>query len=193
MPHHITFAHALWKTWLTPTDRVVDATCGTGQDTLVLAQLAAHVEGFDLQEKAIEKTRVRLTESHLLDRVTLHNRCHSLLERYVLPPVRLIVYNFGYLPGGDKTVTTCKASSLASIQAATRLVGTRGALSLMLYPGHAAGRVEAEALIEWANSLPISWIVQHLSNGCLLPGTPQSLGKAPELLWLCTGHPTTAS
>lgn len=46
-------------------------------------------------------------------------------------------YNLGWLPGGDKSITTKLEDTLESIEAAKRLVKHGGMISIMLYPGHA--------------------------------------------------------
>lgn len=46
-------------------------------------------------------------------------------------------YNLGWLPGGDKSITTELEDTLESIEAARRLVKSGGMISVMLYRGHA--------------------------------------------------------
>ena len=49
-------------------DTVIDATCGTGKDTLALAKAAGRdgcVYAFDIQEEAIRRTKDRLRENGL--------------------------------------------------------------------------------------------------------------------------------
>lgn len=46
-------------------------------------------------------------------------------------------YNLGWLPGGDKSITTMLEDTLESIEAAQRLVKHGGMISVMLYRGHA--------------------------------------------------------
>ena len=46
-------------------------------------------------------------------------------------------YNLGWLPGGDKSITTKLEDTLESIEAAKRLVKHGGMISVMLYRGHA--------------------------------------------------------
>lgn len=46
-------------------------------------------------------------------------------------------YNLGWLPGGDKSITTKLEDTLESIEAAKRVVKHGGMISVMLYRGHA--------------------------------------------------------
>ncbi len=48
---HLNQAHLYWKNLLKPSDKVIDATCGNGKDSLRLAELvpAGHVYALDFQ------------------------------------------------------------------------------------------------------------------------------------------------
>ena len=169
---HLTVAHYYWKLLVKPGDTVIDATCGNGHDTLYLAQLAltensGEVFGFDIQAEAIEKTRLHLQTNlsePLCNRITLFHQSHRHFPKEILPKsVKLIVYNLGYLPGGDKAITTLTESSLESIKHAQELLCDDGMISVTCYPGHPEGKIEEEAIFKYASSLnPRAWTcVQH--------------------------------
>lgn len=156
---HIDLAHNYWEKLILPTDTVIDATCGNGQDTLVIARLALQsgagkVFAYDIQESAIEKTRDLLStqiSSDQLNCITFIKGCHSVFPQEIaLKSVKLIVYNLGYLPGGDKTVTTRVETTLNSIESALSLICPGGMLSITCYPGHPQGLLEEEALVSFA-------------------------------------------
>lgn len=168
---HISVAHFWWAQQLESGDIAVDATCGNGFDTaaiakLLLPQLSGCLFAMDLQESAIAATRRRLAaevgEEAALGVIFLQ-QCHSQFPPSLLPAtVKLIVYNLGYLPGGDKTVTTQGASTLASLLAALPLIAPGGAISITCYPGHAAGAEELTAILSWAAALdPRLWGCCH--------------------------------
>ena len=72
--------------------------------------------------------------------------------------MRLIVYNFGYLPQGDKSITTLVQSSKDSVHAALDLLMPGGVISATLYPGHPEGMREQTALLDMAARLdPSRW------------------------------------
>lgn len=147
---HLIKAHQFWKDHLVPTDHVIDATCGNGKDTAVLAQLVpeGHVYAIDIQEEAIRSARQNAPYPH----ISFLNQCHTQLPYD--PQVRLVVYNLGYLPGGNKQKTTETEATLKSIEAAYALLPTGGALSITCYPGHSEGALEEKALKQWSDSLP---------------------------------------
>lgn len=161
---HIPFAHAFWAKVLSPDDFAIDATCGNGHDTVALAKLLTRgkVFAFDLQERAIEKTRQRLIQEGLNERATLLHQSHENFPHILPESIRLIVYNLGYLPGGDKSVTTKTPITLKSLQNALPLLKKGGVVFITLYPGHPEGEIEAAAVLEWTQNLPKEeWSVRH--------------------------------
>lgn len=53
---------------------------------------------------------------------------------------RLVAFNLGYLPGGDKTMITKSETTLLGLEAAERVVAPGGLISLLVYVGHPGGR-----------------------------------------------------
>ncbi len=160
---HLDLAHNYWGKLIQPGDIVIDATCGNGQDTLVLAHLAlsspiGQVYACDIQSKAIELSRHYLTlhlTTQQLNQVQFILGCHSTFPQSILPEtVKLIAYNLGYLPGGNKQQTTLTATTLQSICQAQKLLMPGGAISLTCYPGHSEGALEEDAVLAYAASLP---------------------------------------
>eukprot|EP00903_Cladosiphon_okamuranus_P016720 g15412.t1 len=160
---HSHMAHLLWRQVAGPGDTVLDCTAGNGHDSLELAKTIALKDGvgslyiMDVQERALDATRERL-QSELgdmaLKRSTLINGNFREMPPDLDPKsVQLIVYNLGWLPGGDKSITTKLEDTLESIEAATRLVNHGGMISVMLYRGHAEGKRESEAVREYAAGL----------------------------------------
>lgn len=79
---------------------------------------------------------------------------HENLKQYIPEPLDAAVFNFGWLPGGDKNLTTDKETSIAALSAALSLLKENGMLIAVLYPGHENGKQEAEAVGQWAKNLP---------------------------------------
>ena len=141
---HLTFAHSLWREQLHPGSSAIDATCGNGYDSLFLLQCGlSHLYCLDIQREALEMTKGRLAE---FKNFSLHRVCHSTFPM-VEKPVDLIVYNLGYLPGGDKGLTTRTETTLLSIESGLKLLTKRGLISVMVYPGHREGKREEESLL----------------------------------------------
>lgn len=135
----------------------LDGTAGNGRDTLFLAQLAGgsgKVWAFDIQAQALSNTAGLLRENGVEERVELIAASHADLADYVREPLDAAMFNFGYLPGGDKTVTTKAGSSVRAMQAAAALLAEGGLLTAVVYSGHPTGRAEAAAIEQWAAALP---------------------------------------
>ena len=154
----MTCAHDWISRVVLPGDTVVDATAGNGHDTVFLARLAGpsgHVHAFDVQEEAIRSTRERLEAAGLFtSAIHLHPASHDRLAELVSGPVKAIVFNLGYLPGGDKKTVTRTGSTLAALEQAAALAAPNGRLSVMCYPGHEGGDTEAEAVEAFLSRLP---------------------------------------
>lgn len=141
-----------------------DATCGNGRDTLRLARMKpSKLYAFDIQPDAIENTRSLLLSEgfgpELEDgTIELIRDSHENMEDHIGKSdqdasVDIIVFNLGYLPGGDRAVTTASASTLSAVSASLTLLAEGGLLCITMYSGHPGGRREKEALLDMARSL----------------------------------------
>lgn len=148
---HLDLAHQIWAKAAQPGDWAIDATCGNGHDTAYLAQHYSGVIGLDIQEKALENTQKLLQEGGVAHKVQLYRQSHETFPS-IPHPIRLVVYNLGYLPGGDKGLTTQVPSTLVSIRHALAI--SRGLISITCYPGHPEGQREEEAILELCQGLP---------------------------------------
>jgi len=161
IPRRMTeWAHQLVRPHLHTGDVVVDATCGNGHDTLFLADAVGptgKVYAFDVQEEALHATKERLQHAQCDGWVQLVQTGHEHLLEHLQAEhygqVRAVMFNLGYLPGGDKSNTTEASSTLAALDQALDLLAPDGLLSLVVYPGHEAGKQEAEAIQERLNHL----------------------------------------
>lgn len=146
-----------------PNSLAVDATCGNGHDTAFLNDLGfTKVIGFDVQKIAIDSTRKYIGESPSI--VLIHDS-HTNLNEHIKQEVNCIMFNFGYLPSGDKAMTTQAKSSIEALQSGLTLLSDNGIMSLMCYPGHPAGAEETKAIRNWFNTLNTQqWCIEtHLA------------------------------
>ena len=136
--------------------RAIDATMGNGHDTQWLCELAGEngrVYAFDVQEEAVERTHERLRSAGLEERAVLFCAGHERMEKYVPEHVDAIVFNLGWLPGAEHGVTTQTNTTLQAVAAALELLKEDGLMTICIYPGHAEGARELEALLKWASEL----------------------------------------
>lgn len=142
---------------IAPGDTVVDATMGNGHDTLALCRLVGpegRVIAFDVQAAAVEATRARLAEAGVLERARLYCLGHEHMREKVAAPVAAAVFNLGWLPGGNKAVTTHWETTKIAVESALSLLRPLGVLVICAYPGHAEGDREREALVSLLADLP---------------------------------------
>ena len=82
----VPLAHMVLRFFVRSGDSAVDATCGNGNDTLLLAELvgpAGRVWAFDIQQEAMESTARKLAANGLSERVTLVAQGHETLAGQV--------------------------------------------------------------------------------------------------------------
>ncbi len=144
-------AHDLIRGTLQSGDIAIDATVGNGHDTMFLAEQIAptgHVYGFDIQQAAIDSTREKFRQTPLSDCLTLIHASHAEMSEkipeHLHGNISAIMFNLGYLPGGDKSVITQTDSTLTALTIAARILAVNGIITLLAYPGHPGGELEAD-------------------------------------------------
>lgn len=154
-PNVLEVARRLIAERVTVGEKVIDATMGNGNDTLFLAQLVGpdgSVIAYDIQPQAVEKTKERLEREGVLQRVRIHLASHEEMGK-LTESVGAIMFNLGYLPGGNKDITTQANSTLRAIEAGLSLLRPGGIMTIMIYWGHDAGKLEKEAVEQYCHQL----------------------------------------
>ena len=154
----IDFSHSLLKKTVVPGDIVIDATVGKGNDSLLLASLvgpSGKVIGFDIQEQAIKQTKEKFLLTGLSERLELHQTSHEHAHTFIPENKAIggVIYNLGYLPGGDKSITTTYQSTLTSIKHLLPLLRVGSLMVLVVYSGHPNGLKEKEMLLNYVSGL----------------------------------------
>ena len=137
-------------------DTAVDFTMGNGHDTEFLSKTVGEsgkVYAFDIQASAVESTRKNLATAGCPNNYTLIHDSHHYVKSYVKEPIKAGMFNLGYLPGGDKSITTMRATTLPAIEAAIELLGRDSILLIAVYPGHPEGDAEGREITEYLSTL----------------------------------------
>ena len=148
-------AHSIVRRAVRLGDTVVDATAGNGHDTVFLSACTGptgRVLAVDIQGEAIQSTRTRLV-TEAVGNVTLFQEDHSKVLKSLRESsevVGAIMFNLGYLPGGDKQRATSAATTTEAIGAGISLLKSGGVMTVVAYRGHAGGQEEARAVEEWS-------------------------------------------
>ena len=136
-------------------DTVIDATAGNGNDTLFLAEIVGSgtVHTFDIQAEALDKTKALLGKKALGDKVNFHHSDHRHIPDIVDKPVKAIMFNLGYLPGGDKSLTTSAENSRYALEKCLEILAPGGIISVVTYSGHPGGQQEEDLIANWCQTL----------------------------------------
>lgn len=127
----------------------VDATLGNGYDTDFLSDKFKQVYSFDIQKTAVENYISKNKEN-----VKLILDSHEFLDKYINNKVDCIMYNLGYLPGGDKTITTRCESTIKSLEKAVKFLNQNGLITICIYNGHNEGKKERNIIFDFSKILP---------------------------------------
>ncbi|WDF04278.1 MULTISPECIES: class I SAM-dependent methyltransferase [Shouchella] len=154
------FARTLLQEVIQAGDTVIDATAGNGYDTLYLATLVGEtgmVISCDIQADAVQATAERLDQANVADRVELHQMGHEQLchlSTFKSAAIKAAVFNLGYLPKGDKRITTTGDTTIEAIKQIYCQLTNEGRIILVIYHGHPEGKVEKDAVLDYTRSLP---------------------------------------
>lgn len=163
-------------------DIAIDATVGNGWDTLFLAQRVGEsgfVYGFDIQEEAIQITREKLRLQRVENHCRLILGSHAALDRQIecehQQKIKAVMFNLGYLPGADKSITTTPASTLMALKKACSLLSPGGRISIVCYTFHPGGQQETDKVKKLLETLPENFrITQERPKG--------TVNSPPELM-----------
>ncbi len=152
----VPMAHQFIRPKLATASLVVDATAGNGKDTLFLAENSAATTAvwvFDIQQQALTKTEMLLSRHKLTDKVRLVLDSHANIADYIDQPVDAVMFNLGYLPGGDQAINTSPATTILAITQSLQLLAVGGVITIAAYPGYEHGRLECHAVHEYLTRL----------------------------------------
>jgi 16S rRNA C1402 N4-methylase RsmH len=160
----VTYVHRILRDVIRPGSVVIDATMGNGWDTALMAVLAGEggtVYGFDIQPIALDVTKTRISGAAADVRLILSG--HEEMSTHVDPEhhgkVRAVTFNLGYLPGGDKDITTHADTTRKAIEQARAMLAPDGVITIVCYR-HAEGERELDVVRGLLAALP-----QH-ANTC---------------------------
>jgi predicted methyltransferase len=150
-------------------DTVVDATLGNGNDTIFLHSLVPHgrVVSFDIQEEAIRRFEGHILEMDIKN-IELICSGHENMDLYVSNRPSAIMFNLGYLPGGNENIITLPQTTVTAVKKGTKLLCPGGIITILSYSGHPGGMEEQEntlALIRGLNPRIFSVMEIKFSNG----------------------------
>ena len=138
-----------------PGDTVIDATCGKGRDTVLLAKLSGdtgHVYAFDIQRKSILLTKELVASNNIINTILVHDS-HENIDEYVTTGITCAMFNLGYLPGADHSLATNGSTIIIAIQKTMQLLRIGGIITIVIYQGGDTGFEEREMVIEFCKGI----------------------------------------
>lgn len=142
-------AHDIIDKYIKNYNIAIDCTLGNGYDTDFLCEKFSKVYSFDIQESAIESYSGKKKDNTVL----ICDSHENILKYIEEKNADCIMYNLGFLPGGDKTITTLAESTLNSIQRALELLNVNGMVLICSYLGHEEGMREKKSLVPFLKKL----------------------------------------
>lgn len=122
-----------------------DMTVGKGNDSKYILKNTQieKLYGFDIQKEAEIESKNLIGKD---PRFIFHLASHDKIDKYIKEGLDLAIYNLGYLPGGNKEITTKYQSTIKSLEKTLDLLNKDGIVILTIYPGHPAGKIESEKI-----------------------------------------------
>lgn len=153
----LSLVHQQLQQFIRSGDFVIDATAGNGKDTAFLCTLVGNggkVLAFDIQQQAVDNTKKRLQETGWQNIGTVVLDSHANMAQYAEPgTVDCIVFNLGWLPGGDHAIFTHADSTIAAIKAGLELLRDGGLMCVSIYYGGASGYEERDTLLQYVKTI----------------------------------------
>ncbi|MDO4977244.1 MAG: class I SAM-dependent methyltransferase [Eubacteriales bacterium] len=135
----------------------IDATAGTGQDTLFLCKLTGEdgeILAMDIQEEALVQASRRIQEAGYEKKVHFVLDGHQNMDQYMNgKEVDLIMFNLGYLPGGDHSKATIFSTTKEAVEKGLELLREGGLMTIMIYSGGDSGFAERDAMLPFLKEL----------------------------------------
>ena len=134
-------------------DCAVDATAGNGHDTLKLSNAVGNeglVYAFDIQQSAIDSAK---GQKYRYNNTEFILASHSDIDKYVSAEPKLIIFNLGYLPGGDHSMCTKSDTTIEAISKSMDLVPPEGVIILVIYSGGDTGFDEKESVLNFVKNI----------------------------------------
>lgn len=153
----VDIVHELFEEYVCEGDTAVDATMGSGFDTLKLCECVGQsgkVYAFDIQPEALIQTRALLCGHHMEARAELICASHHEIDKFVREEIKAFVFNLGYFPGGSHNIITKKDTTAAALKSCLNLLKTGGLGIVVAYYGHEGGEEEKNHVDNLLHMLP---------------------------------------
>ncbi|MGI6781586.1 MAG: class I SAM-dependent methyltransferase [Acholeplasmataceae bacterium] len=140
----VKLSHEILSSLLRKKDIIIDATLGNGYDSLFISPLVSQIYAFDIQEQALKTSKETLKNiSNVKCILDSHLNYKNHLNYY-----DGVIFNLGYLPTGNKSVTTTAKTTIETLDNMLNDNLARFIL-VVVYPKHPEGQIESKALLNY--------------------------------------------
>lgn len=162
MENALKYSHSLIKKLIQryPSGNFIDATLGKGLDSkFILTQenFKGFLYAFDIQPIALEISQERLVNHPKIKQAAyqLIQDSHENIGSHITEdtPIHGAIFNLGYLPSGDHSITTHYQSTLTATQEIIKRLCHKGQIIFVVYWGHESGKVEKNKLMDFVSQL----------------------------------------
>lgn len=156
-----TFIHKYISALINSQNICVDMTLGNGNDSLLLCRLAKKVYGFDINEEAIVSSKQRLKD---YNNIIYINDNHINIDKYINERIKLAIFNLGYLPHSDSSITTKPEDTLLAFKKVFDLLVDNGYIIITFYFGQDNGKDEYYLLDKYIKDNNLNIITKYKQN-----------------------------
>ena len=105
-----------------------------------------------MQEDALRQTKEKLDKHEMNAELILDG--HEHMKNHIKESeVSCIMFNLGYLPGGDHHLATKTNTTIEAVEAGLDLLKTGGIMSICIYSGGDSGFEERDGVLEYLSKL----------------------------------------
>ena len=159
----------LMKTYISKVDIAVDMTVGNGFDSKNILEILnpKKLYCFDIQKEALENSKKLL---YNFSNYKLILESHKNIDKYINENIDFAIYNLGYLPNGNKNITTNADDVGESLKKLLLKLNFNGIIIITFYPGHLSGEIESLEIskilksLEQKNFLVLKFLFENQKN-----------------------------
>lgn len=153
MKNALNYSHELLSQLIQtfPNGNYIDATLGKGNDIHYILKhpnFNGMVYGFDIQPEAIQYTLQKINS--LSHPFKVFQESHANISNTLahVDHFHGAIFNLGYLPKGDHSITTKFDSTLKAVQSIADKLVIHGQILIVIYSGHPDGQIEKDHLLK---------------------------------------------
>ncbi len=148
----VKLSHYIIKNRLENNIKACDMTAGNGKDSKFILEMKNPeiLYAFDIQKLSQKRCEELIGKR---DNFKFILDDHKNIEKYIKEKIDLFIYNLGFLPKGDKSITTNYKTVIKSLEASLNLLNKNGLILITFYTGHSQGKSEAEFVGKFLKNL----------------------------------------